>query len=228
MHLDTLINVSLIRVQCTCCSYRIFTAASCNFKLTSRKPSRLLASMADDSSTDGEGPVVELAPVAPLAEAPAVASPDPDSCDHCYEDPVSISMEWYELQHTTVLHHSELCFACAACTLLKMPHDANLQLHPMALRLSSCPVLQATETSGDPEDWRPLKKRRRSELFEDHMCAFCQKWQVCASMDMLCTESGTPIAGEFCFRCCAKYLLDVNAGKCQFVAHNSRALLQIV
>ena len=181
--------------------------------------------MADDASTDIEG--VE-------ADAPDVAAPTP--CEFCHgTEDAAIVMEWAKVgvPDNNVLYTNELCYCCAASLLLQMPHSAALDDHPLAMRKITTHVSRpAALEHSEPESFRPLKVRRRSEQIADTLCDLCRKCQVCISLDMNRVSDSAGLDnvrthGEFCYRCASKYLVEICAGVFR-LSESPTAILNII
>ena len=182
--------------------------------------------MAEDDDAESIGALVEHDfPLSPRS----IRGDDTFSCDLCSNDAASIKMDWFDAGKPFEIKMQALCTGCAAHVLLQMPINAGLENHPLAIRLLNCPESgRHGAESSTPEMWRPLKRMKLTERLRDLMCCYCNKWQAAASMDMVSTsEPPMKTSGDFCFRCCAKFLLEVFAGKMVF-NDNPTALAQIV
>ena len=179
--------------------------------------------MADDASTEDEADHIRDGALPGPAIAPL--------CAECDVEPVACAMEFVNdpcPDHGDVFF-LDLCGCCTAAKLLTMPHGASLVQHPFALRPWDTPVERpaALEHHGEPESFRPLKKRRPSELQADHMCQFCNRCQLAVSLDLIAVPDGSRMTGEYCYRCGAKFLIEVTAGKFKFNELNPTAILFI-
>ena len=136
--------------------------------------------------------------------------PDKEVCSTCEVEVVSTAMEY----ETRADHHEvsgRFCYCCAAALLLLMPHTAAFGDLPQSIRKASVP-LTVLPIETDPEVDRPLKIRRMSEQFIDHMCEFCDQCQTAVSIDLR-DGNGAVAGGDYCYRCAAKSLIEVQAGK---------------
>ena len=181
--------------------------------------------MDDDASTQDDPP-----PSPPPSPADEDAAPLP-VCAHCFLEDVAISIEYVEDPHPD--HGSvelvDLCLCCTASVLLTMPHCCSMVQHPMALRKYSMPVSRprSLEHDPEPETFRPLKKIRLAEHEEDKSCDLCHRCALAVSLDLVTKSDGVRLDGEFCYRCGAKYLIEIAAGVYSFNELNDTALLFI-